>query len=124
MARTAVRSASGTLNDHMKNIILLPLLLAVGCVAGCGPADALKAHTGDQCVVHFRGDYLGMASPAPLSPDTDSLNGSDVTLRGTLRSVDIHWLTVDSVGKPSREFVIPREAVLTVSFGHGRNLEP
>lgn len=92
---------------------------------GCGPGDALKAQTGHRCVVHFRGDYLGMASSTPFPPGTDEVNGSRVDMAGTLKGVDSDWLTLEvpgASGAPATEWVIPRDAVLMVSFDRGQRI--
>ena len=105
-----------------KSILLAPIAALLCLPLGCGPADALKAQTGHRCVVHFRGDYLGMASAAPFPPGTDNFHGASVDMPGILKSVDADWLTLEVPGNsptPTRDWVIPREAVLMVSFDRG-----
>lgn len=67
-----------------------------------------------------------MASPSPFAPGTDEVNGSSVDMVGTLKGVDSDWLTLEVPGTgatPTRDWVIPRDAILMVSFDRGKQAQ-
>ena len=108
-------------SNIMRTSILLAPFAAILCLtSGCGPADALRAHTGENCVAHIRRDYLGMASTVPLPIGTTNMNGAEMAIQGKLKNVDAHWLTIETAGKTPKDWVVPREALLTVSFDVGK----
>lgn len=71
---------------------------------------------GKSCTVQFRrGDALGGAGNLPVNPTTGSINGAEVAVSGTLRSVTSEWLSVEAPNKTM--LWIPKESVLLIQVG-------
>lgn len=100
-----------------------PSAIVLSCVLGIGGCSGkpepverspLADRIGQKCTVQFRrGDALGAGGELPVSPDTDNVNGSEVSVAGTLHAVSDDWIIVRWGDK---EYCIPREAVLLVQF--------
>lgn len=67
--------------------------------------------TGKSVTVQFRRDALGSAHTLPIPPTTDSQNGAQVSLSGSLSLVNPEWIVLQH---NSRAHWIPREAVLLI----------
>jgi len=79
--------------------------------AATGLPKVLKQQIGRRCTVQFRGDALGAAADLPVSPTTGNINGADVSISGTLETVEGEWLAIKS---GSRAQFIPQTAVLMI----------
>lgn|GEM_PF-4016547 len=66
---------------------------------------------GKTCKVQFKRNALGGGATLPIPPITDSINGADVSLSGTLKSVEGRAIIVVS-GK--RTYWIPKDSILLV----------
>ncbi len=66
-----------------------------------------------RCIIQFRRDTLESVPPVPIGPDTDNINGSEVTISGTLKRVqaDVILITTDKA-----EYLIPIPAILCLKF--------
>jgi hypothetical protein len=98
----------------MKTISVVALCAAIlfsGCSNASEPLASLKI--GQKCVVQFRRDALGSASPVPISPDTGNFNGAELAIGGTLTKAraDSILLSTDT-----GEYLIPMPVILTVNF--------
>lgn len=106
-------------------------LLLMTVFAGCESegidqesSRLLRSKVGESCVVQFRRDALGTASPNPISPMTGNHNGAETVLRGVLKSVKGDWLILD-VPVPDtmidgksvvRECWVPKASVLLLQW--------
>lgn len=108
------------MNRYNATPLFLFLALFVIGFAGCGSSDGNKTASGlngppagSNCTVHFRRDYMGVASEGPISIGTNGYNGANITLGGEVIRVDDTWLVL-KVGDNNREW-IPREAILHIT---------
>ena len=99
----------------MRLLMTLLLLLAfTGCADTAHKPAPIEAQVGQNCIVYFRRDALGMAADLPASPLTDSVNGAEVNQAGQLMSVSADWIVINLHG---RVFHIPQAAILMIEFG-------
>ena len=102
---------------HTISAILVTMTLFL---SGCGaPSSVIEKppfsqNIGKNCTVQFRrGDGLGAGQNLPVSPTTDNINGSDVSVSGKLRAVADGWVTLEV---QNAEYCIPRESILLIQF--------
>lgn len=69
---------------------------------------------GERCKVQFRRDALGAANPNGVPPLTDSMNGADTSVFGTLTFADETWVVVNN--ETTGEMWIPTSTVLLLQF--------
>lgn len=93
---------------------LLLLLAFTGCADTAHKPAPGEAQVGQNCIVYFRRDSLGMAADLPASPLTGSVNGAEVEQAGQLMSVSADWIVINLHG---RVFHIPQAAILMIEFG-------
>jgi hypothetical protein len=95
-------------------IALAPAIAGCDSRSAAAPADSSLGGppTGGTCTVQFRRDALGSGG-SPVSPTTDSINGAEVSIQGTLVRVDSEWVVVD---REHRELWVPRQSVLLLDF--------
>jgi hypothetical protein len=109
----------------MRAVAIFAVLVAV-LLGGCNNApplspsppapkqSVLAERVGENCTVQFRrGDGLGAGGDSPVSPNTGSINGTEVSVSGQLRAVSAGWIAVES---GNTEYCIPRESILLVQF--------
>jgi len=90
------------------------LLMSV-LFAGCADRDTfLSGQVGKTCKVQFKRNALGGGASLPVPPTTDSINGADVSLSGTLQTVESSGIVISSGEK---KFWIPRDAILLIEIG-------
>ncbi len=72
-------------------------LTTPGCMPAseAGTTDRAHPRVGEQCTVQFRRDALGAATELPISPLTNSTNGAETSVSGTLVSADDRWVVLD-----------------------------
>jgi hypothetical protein len=90
---------------------LATALLLSGCSGDS--SGSVNPPVGKTCKIQFRRDALGTAATLPVSPLTDSLNGGETSISGTLKSTSEDWLVLDRGGK---ETWIPKSVVLLIEF--------
>ena len=73
--------------------MLLCLTLA-GCADTARDTAPMKSQVGQNCIVYFRRDTLGMAAAGPSSVLTGNLNGAEVTQAGELLEVGADWIVI------------------------------
>jgi hypothetical protein len=101
---------------------LLFLLLALaGCADTAREPVPVEAQIGQNCIVYFRRDALGMGADSPSSIVAGNINGADVTQSGELMAVGDDWIVINLHG---REFHIPQAAILMVEFGNNISGKP
>jgi hypothetical protein len=95
--------------------ILIGLSFVAGCAGNASPSadPMLSGHIGENCIVHFRHDALGMAAAGPAPPRSGNHNGADTEVSGKLLRVNAVWICI---GIDKAEFTIPKEAILWVSM--------
>jgi hypothetical protein len=95
----------------LKHLLLIAaMVLPLGC-GNPSASDGLNDKIGTMCTVQFRrGDALGGAAPLPVGPQSDSINGADVSVAGKLTAVDEKWIVLDD------KTWIPRSSVLLIQF--------
>ena len=78
-----------------------------------GPANRseLSQWIGKTVQVQFRRDALGAGADLPVSPTTDSINGAETSIGGTLTAVEPHAIVLNANDGPKW---IPREVILLV----------
>jgi hypothetical protein len=101
------------------------LLMALAClsllsiplfVTGCNDAQAALGGMSPPpkpCTIQFRRDALGAAASLPISPLTDSLNGGETSISGTLKMVNDDWVVLDRGGK---DIWVSRSVVLLIKY--------
>ncbi len=95
--------------------LLIPFVLVLTTTTiSCGGASqeggsVEQPPIGASVTVQFRRDALGTAMTLPVSPTTDSQNGAQVSMHGTLERVNAEWVVIVFQGK---EHWIPRSSVL------------
>ena len=97
----------------MKRIwMIAPLLLAV-LVCSCSHSHDryLSGQIGKTCTVQFKRNALGGGAALPVPPMTDGINGAEVSLSGTLQSVEDRAIVVLSGNKTCW---IPKDSILLV----------
>jgi hypothetical protein len=98
----------------MKTLSIMGLCGAMMISAcGGGSKPLANAKIGQRCVVQFRRDALGSASPVPIGLDTDNINGSEVTIGGTLKRVQADAILITTT---KADYVIPMPAILCLRF--------
>lgn len=96
----------------MRRYLLTIALLSTSVVLiGCETRPVVAP--GTKCAVQFRRDALGAAANLPVSPDTDNINGAQVSLTGTLKSMNADWIVVTQ-GKT--DYWIARDSVLMLKI--------
>jgi hypothetical protein len=95
----------------MKQNVLIFMLITAVAVGGCGPSQIKQPPIGKGVTVQFRRDALGSAHTLPVPPTTDSQNGAQVSLIGTLVLVNAEWVVLKH---SERDHWVPREAVLLI----------
>jgi hypothetical protein len=96
----------------MRNYLTaIVLLFASVVLLGCEARPVVPA--GTKCIVQFRRDALGAAANIPVPPDTDNINGAQVSLTGTLKSMSSDWIVVT---QGDTEYWITRDAVLMLKI--------
>ena len=99
----------------MRNPTLMMLLvLLTGCADASRDTTPMKSQVGQNCIVYFRRDALGMAADTPSSVTTGMHNGAEVIQAGELMEVGADWIVI---GYHGRVFHIPQAAILMVEFG-------
>ena len=93
---------------------LLGLVLIAGCTKPPHEAASIEGHVGQNCMVYFRRDALGMASDSPSPVSTQNLNGVEVVQVGQLVKATPHWIVINFHG---RELQIPQSSILMIEFG-------
>jgi hypothetical protein len=98
----------------MKTLSIVGLCVAM-MLSGCGGGTESLANgrIGQRCVVQFRRDALGSAAPVPIGPDTDNINGAEVTISGTLKRVQAEAILITT---DKAEYLIPMAAILCLKF--------
>jgi hypothetical protein len=95
-------------------LFLLAALLVVG-PTGCMPPSTMPRYVippiGATCKIQFRRDALGAGAATPVPPRTDSFNGADTSVRGTLKQFASEWIVLDVSGK---DVWIPKTVVLLI----------
>ncbi len=89
--------------------------LASGCGSPPAEASPLAGKIGAQCSVQFRRNALGAAANVPVPPTTDAFNGAEVKVVGKLTRVSSDWIVISD---GTKEYVIPKEAILLLVFEH------
>lgn len=89
--------------------ISIGLLTVVFLLSGC--SQPTQPPTKKNVKVQFRRDALGGAHTLPISPNTDSINGAQVSLSGKLLTVNDEWIVLEH---NKRNHWIPRDAVLLI----------
>ena len=91
-------------------------LTVLGCMpgSGAGTTNGAEVRVGEQCTVQFRRDALGAAHPNPVPPLTNSINGAETSVSGTLVSADDSWVVLDR--GDSGELWIPTSNVLLLQL--------
>lgn len=107
----------------MRNVgVVLGLAGLAFMFAGCMPvgeaagSTVIGAKFGKQCTVQFRRDALGAASPCPVPPLTNSLNGAETSVSGTLTRADDDWIVIDR--GTNGELLIAKSSVLLLRFSN------
>jgi hypothetical protein len=102
--------------------ILAIYFLAVILLTGCGESSksassdnsGLEAKIGKVCTIQFRrGDGLGAGAQNPVPPNSDTMNGAEVSMVGTLMAVKGDWVVINFKGN---EVWIPRSSILLITF--------
>jgi hypothetical protein len=99
----------------MKIISLMGLCGAM-MISGCSsnaPEPLANTKIGQNCVVQFRRDALGSASPVPIGPDTDNFNNAEITIAGTLKKVQADAILIAT---SKADYLIPMRVVLCMKF--------
>jgi hypothetical protein len=73
----------------------------------------LKSKRGKPCIVQFKRNALGGAASLPVPPTTNSINGADVSISGTLQKVDKDAVIISN-GKTT--YWIPKDSILLLQF--------
>lgn len=96
--------------------VVLGLAGLVFMISGCMPVGeaVIGPKFGKQCTVQFKRDALGAASLNPVPPLTNSFNGAETSVSGTLTHADADWIVIDS-GTGS-EWLIPKSNILLLRF--------
>ena len=97
------------------------LLLLTGCADGTRDTAPMQSQVGQNCIVYFRRDALGMAADIPSSIVAGDINGADVTQPGELMAVGNDWIVINLHG---RAFHIPQATILMVEFGNNITQTP
>ena len=101
------------------------LLLATVAVSGCsdpqepGPFldTEIAKFIGRDCIVQIRRDYLGGAGTEVTSATAYDVNGSDVSIFGTIREVDKKGILIQDQRKEHRrEYWIPEQSILLIEM--------
>lgn len=103
------------------------LLLTIGCGHANPPAntspktsilsDRPEDLVGQFCVIHLRYDALGTAGESPKPAFTDVMNGSTVSIRGTLQNMDNNWVVISQELESSTQVHwVPVNAILSVTL--------
>src|SRR5438132_3624033 len=100
------------------------ILVAAGSGSreGAKPAAAegpslLAAKVGQNCIVQFRRNLLGAASPKTIDPTIVRLTGditAEYAVEGKVSQVSEHWVVI--AGEKGEQYYIPRDAILLVVF--------
>jgi hypothetical protein len=80
-----------------------------------GSDPMLAGRIGEQCIVYFRRDRLGLAASKLneiLSVDAASSNNTSVYVSGTLVRVNTAWICL--AGSKNKEYTIPTDVILLV----------
>lgn len=102
-------------------------LLTIGCgqvnpPANTSPKTSISSDRpedliGQFCVIHFRYDALGTAGESPKPAFTDVMNGSTVSIRGTLQKMDNNWVVISQELESSTQVHwVPVNAILSVTL--------
>lgn len=96
----------------------LCVLLMAGCKvethegrSGSQGAAGIKPEVGSACTVQLRRDALG-ASTGLIPPDTESVGGATVSVRGKFSRMDDNWVVLAASDKD--EIWIPRGMILLI----------
>ena len=69
------------------------------------------------CVVYIRYDALETGSDSPKPAFTDVFNGSEVSIRGTLKEMNNEWVIILQDRETNQRVLwIPKSSVLSVAF--------
>jgi hypothetical protein len=94
----------------------VPLLVVSLFVTGCNDAQAASNSAqppmGRSCTVQFRRDALGAAANLPMPPTTDNINGSVISISGTLSMATEEWVVLQT----GKEIWIPKSVVLLIKY--------
>ncbi len=103
------------------SLLVLAILMAEGCAESSHRPPPVESRIGQNCIVYYRRDALGMAADTPSSIESGNINGADVTQPGELMAVGYDWIVINLHG---REFHIPQAAILRVEFGNNISGKP
>lgn len=93
------------------SLLAVPLFVT-GCNDAQAASEASSPPLGRSCTVQFRRDALGAAAALPVPPTTDSINGSETSISGTLRMATEEWVVVHT----GKEIWIPKSVVLLIKY--------
>jgi hypothetical protein len=78
--------------------------------AASGPPDPPHSKP---CTIQFRRDALGAAAANPVPPLSDTINGADTSISGTLKHSSAEWAVLERNGQ---EVWIPKSVILLIQF--------
>jgi hypothetical protein len=98
-------------------VCLALILMLSGCdkesAERVSPSELTK-WIGKGITVHLRRDALGAATNVPIGPTVDSHNGSRMSMRGELQSVDAAGITLQVSKNAGGLCWVPTEVILCI----------
>ena len=98
----------------LRNLLIIGLVcIAFLCSCSSEHKSFLQTKIGKDCKVQFNRNALGRASTNPVPPNTDIINGADVSMNGKLKQVDKDAVIITSNGA---DYWIPKSSILSIRF--------
>ena len=101
-------------------VTLLTLISAIALTAvlsGCTESKAAPTSYGTligaPCKIQFKRDLLGGNTALPIGPETDGINGAQLSLSGKFLRFNEDWIVLDGA---NGEVWVPQNVVLLMKF--------
>lgn len=101
-------------------VMLLTLISAIALsavISGCTESKAAPTSygtlVGAPCKIQFKRDLLGGNTALPIGPETDGINGAQLSLNGKFVRFHEDWIVLDG---GNGEVWVPRNVVLLMKF--------
>ena len=95
-----------------KYILILTLVLFLQA-CGEGVDQFPSKLVGKNVTIQFNRNSLGAASPIPISPNTDGMNGGETSIYGIVEKFEGNWVLLKL--SANKVLYIPKESILLIS---------